>query len=310
MFYRITDKLTEIEATEFDAQYLTAGYISREELISCGESFGFSKSTIQSCQTVSTHFRSGVEVYDEYTFTELRIADIINTDRYDCVALYVAKNLIIVVDVKDSDFSTRNKFMSAVRKFPASTLTLEKILAAFLDALTANDTRFLEERGNEIAELEGDVLKDNTDNDFSLDLLALKKDMLVIHNYYEQLIDITEALEENENNIFDSEDLMYISNIANKIVRLREDVDSLSSTINHLQDAYSSSLDLKLNHTMKVFTVLTSIFFPLTIITGWYGMNFHHMPELAWRYGYVYVIALSVVVVAVLMLIGKKKKWY
>jgi magnesium transporter len=200
--------------------------------------------------------------------------------------------------------------MSAVKKFPASTLTLEKILAAFLDALTANDTRFLEERGNEIAELEGDVLKDNTDNDFSLDLLALKKDMLVMHNYYEQLIDITEALEENENSIFDSEDLMYISNIANKIVRLREDVDSLSSTINHLQDAYSSSLDLKLNHTMKVFTVLTSIFFPLTIITGWYGMNFHFMPELAWKYGYIYVIALSVIVVAVLMLIGKKKKWY
>ena len=97
--------------------------------------------------------------------------------------------------------------MSAVKKFPASTLTLEKILAAFLDALTANDTRFLEERGNEIAELEGDVLKDNTDNDFSLDLLALKKDMLVMHNYYEQLIDITEALEENENNIFDRPDV-------------------------------------------------------------------------------------------------------
>lgn len=131
-----------------------------------------------------------------------------------------------------------------------------------------------------------------------------------MHNYYEQLIDITEALEENENNLFDSEDLMYISNIENKIIRLREDVDSLSSTISHLQDAYSSSLDLKLNHTMKVFTVLTSIFFPLTLITGWYGMNFHRMPELAWKYGYVYVIALSVLVVAFLMLVGKKKKWF
>ena len=310
MFYRITDKLTEINASEFDAQYLTAGYISREELISCGESFGFSQSTIQSCQTASTHFRSGVEVYDDYTFTELRIADIISTDKYDCVALYIAKNLIIVVDVEDSDFSTRNKFMSAIKKFPASTLTLEKILAAFLDALTANDTKFLEDRSNEISELEVDVLKDDTDNDFSLDLLALKKDMLIMPNYYEQLIDITDALEENENNLFDSEDLMYISNIANKIIRLREDVDSLSSTINHLQDAYSSSLDLKLNHTMKVFTVLTSIFFPLTIITGWYGMNFHNMPELYWKYGYVYVMALSVIVVAVLMLVGKKKKWF
>ena len=131
-----------------------------------------------------------------------------------------------------------------------------------------------------------------------------------MHNYYEQLIDITDALEENENGIFDSENSMYISNVSNKVVRLREDVDSLSSSINHLQDAYSASLDLKLNHTMKVFTVLTSIFFPLTLITGWYGMNFTTMPELTWKFGYVYVIALSVIVVSVLMIIGKRKKWF
>ncbi len=310
MFYRITDKLTEIEASGFDAQYLTAGYISREELRKYADVFGFSESTVEACQAANNYFRSGVEVYDGYTFTELRIADIYNTEKHDCVALYIAKNLIVVVDVEDYDFSTRNKFLRAVRKYPAQTQTLEKIIAAFLDSLTENDTRFLEDRGNEIAELEAEVIKNEAGNDFSLKLLALKKDMLVMHNYYEQLIDITEALEENENNLFDSEDLMYVSNIANNIVRLREDVDSLSSTVNHLQDAYSSSLDLKLNNTMKVFTVLTSIFFPLTIITGWYGMNFHFMPELSWKYGYIYVMALSVVVVAVLMLIGKKKKWY
>lgn len=310
MFYQITDKLTEISSEEYNSSYLTAGYVSRDELGLLSDKFAFSASTVEACQTASTHFRSGVEVYDDYTFTELRIADIYNTEKYDCVALYIAKNLIIVVDVEDSDYSTRNKFLSALKRGPASSLTLEKIIAAFLDALIANDTRFIEDRGNEITELETDVVKDDTDNDFSLDLLNLKKDMLTMHNYYEQLIDITEALEENENGIFDSEDMMYISNIANKVIRLREDVDSLSSSINHLQDAYSSSLDLKLNHTMKVFTVLTSIFFPLTLITGWYGMNFTTMPELTWKFGYIYVIILSVVVVAVLMLIGKRKKWF
>ena len=61
---------------------------------------------------------------------------------------------------------------------------------------------------------------------------------------------------------------------------------------------------------MKILTVITTIFFPLTIIVGWYGMNFQSMPEFAWKYGYVYVIALSVAVVAVLTWIGKKKKWF
>ena len=58
---------------------------------------------------------------------------------------------------------------------------------------------------------------------------------------------------------------------------------------------------------MKVFTVITSIFFPLTLIVGWYGMNFTSMPEFAWKYGYVYVIVLSVAVVAALLIVGKRK---
>ena len=77
-----------------------------------------------------------------------------------------------------------------------------------------------------------------------------------------------------------------------------------------MQDAYSSFLDMKLNHTMKIFTVVTTIFFPLTIIVGWYGMNFQSMPEFAWKYGYLYVILLSAAVITVLMLIAKKRKWF
>ena len=58
------------------------------------------------------------------------------------------------------------------------------------------------------------------------------------------------------------------------------------------------------------FTIITTIFFPLTIIVGWYGMNFANMPELTWKYGYLYVTALSVFVVILLIIIGKKKKWF
>ena len=103
---------------------------------------------------------------------------------------------------------------------------------------------------------------------------------------------------------------MYINNITKRVERLREDVDSLKNTVEHLQDAYSSYLDAKLNNTMKRFTVITSIFFPMTIIVGWYGMNFESMPEFSWKYGYIYVIALSVIVAGTLAIIGKKRKWY
>ena len=68
-------------------------------------------------------------------------------------------------------------------------------------------------------------------------------------------------------------------------------------------------LDLKLNETMKLFTVLTAVFLPLTVIVGWYGMNFRNMPELTWKYGYFSVIVLSALVVGVLVAVFKRKKW-
>jgi magnesium transporter len=77
----------------------------------------------------------------------------------------------------------------------------------------------------------------------------------------------------------------------------------------HLKDAYESSLELKLNQTMKVFTLFTVIFSPLTLIVGWYGMNFNSMPEFDWKYGYAFVIGLSVTTIAVIIFIFKRKRW-
>ena len=311
MFYQIKDKIEPVEAGKIDESYVTAGYVDVSELEKVAPVLGFSQTTVDDCKFASSHFRSGVEVYDNYTFTELRIAaPDTHRSNDDCVALYIKKNMIIVVDVEDYDGSTKKIYMETVNKFTAENATLEKVIFSFFDALIVNDFKYIEDRGNEIAELEENVVKEKVGDNFRLELLNLKKELLTLHNYYEQLLDITDAVEENENYIFDSEDLRYISNLGLKITRLREDVDSLSSSVTHLQDAYSALLDLRLNHTMKFFTVITSIFFPLTLIAGWYGMNFKSMPEFEWKYGYVYVIALSVAVILVLTLIGKRKKWF
>ena len=311
MFYRLGAKVEPISSDEIDENQMIAGYLSAQELVEIGRKFGFSHTTIEACQVANQTFRSGVDVFDDYTFTELNIVDPQHVgDENDCVALLIKKNMMIVVDVLDRDCSTKNKFIAAINKRHLKGVTIEKVVYAFLEYLIAGSAQYIEKTGNSITELEEDVIKGNTDDDFTLDLMTLKKELLTMHNYYEQLLDITEALEENENDLFVEEDLRYIANMNNKIQRLKEDIDSLSSLVVHLQDAYSASLDLSLNHTMKRFTVITSIFFPLTLIVGWYGMNFDSMAEFHWKYGYLYVILLSVAVVTVLAIIGKKKKWF
>lgn len=309
MFYEFNDDIVTIDAKDINSNNLTAGYVTSAELQNVYEGLGFGRSTVEACANANAYFRSGVEVYDNYTFTEIRIKNANNiSGKDDCVAIYVKKNLLLVVDVEDYDCSTRDKFLSSLKRYPITNITLEKLIYSFLDALICGDTKYIEDTGFEITALEEEVFKDKVGEDFNLQLLQMKKELLTMHNYYDQLIDISEALEEDENEIF-TDDLRYISNLTTRIERLREDIDSLSSAIVHLQDAYQSFLDLKLNKTMKIFTVITTIFFPLTVIVGWYGMNFESMPEFKWKYGYLFVIGLSICVVAVLSLIGKKRKW-
>jgi magnesium transporter len=68
-------------------------------------------------------------------------------------------------------------------------------------------------------------------------------------------------------------------------------------------------LDIRLNNIMKIFTVLSAVFLPLTLITGWYGMNFTAMPELTWRYGYLYVLILAAAVALICIGIFKRRHW-
>ena len=297
------------EPERIDGGLLTVGYVNVEELTALRARFGFDETTVAACRDANTVFRSGVEVHADYTFTELRILNTHETAD-DYIALYVMRNLLLVVDIQDEDGSTRAKFLSAAERYSPDKVSCEKVLASFLEFLFLREMTVLENIELQIAEQEDVLAEEDCGKDFNLTLLRIKKSLSKRHSYYSQLLDITEAVYENDNDLFEESSLIYIDNVSKRLTRLREDAAALRGTVEHLQDAYSSWLDSRMNSTMKIFTVLTSIFFPLTIIVGWYGMNFRYMPELGWKYGYVYVIALSVMTVLVLVLVGRKKKWF
>lgn len=313
MFYKFSDKLTSNENYSPNKKGLLAGYVTCDELKDLAPQLGFDPSTVASCESTNSVFRSGIEIYDNYTFTELKVIDPVHgedDDSTDYLALYLKHDTLIVVDVEDTDSSTKNKFERALKRFTPSSMTLEKLIYAFFDELLAKDVGFIEKLGMQVSDMEESILEGTPDDDINSKLLKLKRKLLQMHNYYEQCLDIFETLDANENDIFDMDTLMYISNITQRVIRLREDVDSINNAVVHLQDAYSAYLDKKMNNTMKYLTVLTTVFFPLTIIVGWYGMNFLYMPEFAWKFGYLYVIGLSVITIALLAFIARKKNWF
>jgi len=95
---------------------------------------------------------------------------------------------------------------------------------------------------------------------------------------------------------------------SSRVERLYYTATHLRDYTIQLNDLYQSQLDVKQNRIMTVLTVVTTIFMPLTLIVGWYGMNFKYMPELDSRLGYPVVILLSILIVTGSLTFFKKKK--
>ena len=98
---------------------------------------------------------------------------------------------------------------------------------------------------------------------------------------------------------------MFTARIAN----LRDIASFVRDYTVQLREIYESQLNIKQNHIMTILTVVTTIFMPLTLIAGWYGMNFKYMPELELPWGYPAVIAVSAAVAVGCLIYFKKKKW-
>ena len=93
-----------------------------------------------------------------------------------------------------------------------------------------------------------------------------------------------------------------------RMLRYRDNVQLLRDRLTQAQQSYQAQLDYQLNKSMKTLSLVTTICLPLSLIAGWYGMNFTAMPELKWRYGYLYVIGLSAAVVSLTIILLKRKK--
>lgn len=308
MFYQFTREGYREAASLPDGPGITAGFLTVAELEKVAPVLGFSPSTVRQCHEEVRYFRSSVEVYDDYSFSTVKRTTG-DENGEDCIAIYIKRGLFLAVDIRDSDGSTRRSFELALKRFSPASLTLEKLIFAFLDAMIEGDGKLLEDMEFALSEPEERVLCNRAEDGFIGFLLGQRRRLLLLRNYYEQLIDMGRALTENENDLFAEEDLRYFKMFTDRAERLERNVHSLREQLMQLREAYQSMLDIRLNNIMKIFTVLSAVFLPLTLITGWYGMNFSGMPELTWQHGYLYVIGLALAVAVICIGIFRRKHW-
>jgi len=185
---------------------------------------------------------------------------------------------------------------------------LERFLYDFLEKIVADDLHLMEKMEKELDDFEDRILAE--EEKINLERINLMRgQMRDLRIHYEQLIDMTQELEENENGFFKEKDLHYLHLFMNRMLRLSDIADSVRDHTTQVRELYQTQLDVRQNRTMTLLTVITTIFMPLTLITGWYGMNFKHMPELEYRWSYPVVILVCLAIAAGCLIFFKKKKW-
>lgn len=186
--------------------------------------------------------------------------------------------------------------------------SLERFLYDFLEQIVENDLSIMERYEEELSRIEDAILSSQENANLGR-VKEINNDIRKLLVHYEQIIDMTQEFEENENGFFKEENLRYIHLFMNLIARRRDSAASLRDYTMQVRDMYHAQLEVRQNRIMTLLTVITTIFMPLTLIVGWYGMNFRYMPELEWRLGYPVVIAVSIAVVIFCLILFKRKKW-
>jgi magnesium transporter len=183
-------------------------------------------------------------------------------------------------------------------------------LAEFFFELTAGDVDEFERIENDINRLEDALITSPKPiKGTSVKIIMLRRLLLKMKRYYEQLGLVIDQLATNENGAIPSGILSRFSALSRRTDRLTNSVIHLREYITQVREAYQAQIDIEQNQIMRIFTVITAVFLPLTLIVGWYGMNFQ-MPEYVWESGYLYVMVLSAIVCVICILIFKRKKWF
>ena len=188
--------------------------------------------------------------------------------------------------------------------------TPKQLLLRIMEHMIEEDTLYLSHMESELDKLEEEISGEvGRNHNFFTSLTKHRQKLSEFHIYYEQLTDIAELFSTCD--FYQSEqDTQGWDRFMHRVERLQNHVHLLRENVLQIRELYQSMQDARQNKIMGIITIVTTFFLPLTLITGWYGMNFAYMPELQWKYGYLAVIIGALIIVVAEIIYFKKKKFF
>lgn len=262
---------------------------------------------------LNTEQRSKLEDYGDYLYVVLKtfgyddknVEKKINSDQ---VSLILGKNFVLsFLEVDGTQFKSVHERLHSgkgqIRKSGADFL-----MYSLIDAIVDGYFVILEQLDEKTEMLETELTADPQPSTLHA-IYRLKREGVFLRKSLWPLREVISSLQRGDSPLFSRNTLLYMRDVYDHTIHIIESVESLRDLTAGMLDIYISSVSYRISTVMKVLTVITTIFMPLALIAGIYGMNFKHLPGLEWDWGFFTVLGAMAAISAVMLALFHWKKW-
>lgn len=220
-------------------------------------------------------------------------------------AFYMDKTNLIFIDNSGYAQVMLDKM---ARSGMVSVASTAHCLQLFIKTMIGDDLVFLSKLEDQMEDMEESLLVENAEVDTTV-IMDYRRLSIHLSSFYEQLDEMCDLLSDNENRLMSDDDARSFRHLSNLCSRLTSRADTLKEYSLQLYEMQQTLIDEQQNSIMKILTIVTVLFAPLTLVTGWFGMNLSVIPGLGFDFMWLSLIIVFAASTALLLLFFHKKKW-
>ncbi|MBL7873841.1 MAG: magnesium/cobalt transporter CorA [Cyclobacteriaceae bacterium] len=260
---------------------------------------------------LNTDHQPKADEYEQHLFFTLKMLYRIEGQSidYEHISFVLGKNYLLSFQEKEGDIfdnlrSRLRQDTNIIRKRGA-----DYLLYRIIDTIVDSYYSILENIGKQVEDIEENISNNPSVEDFQ-HIQKLRKEFIYLRKVVYPLREALNKVIKNEDEFIEDRNVKYFSDVYDHVIHLIDSLDTYKDLTSTLMDLYMNTINYKMNEVMKLLTVITTIFIPLSFIAGIYGMNFQNMPELTTSWGYYGVLGLMGAIFLMMIIYFKHKKWF
>jgi magnesium transporter len=281
-----------------------------EILEELGQRFGLHPLTVE--DILNTDQRPKMEDFGDYIYVVLNMIGF-DDDRNEIVteqtSVILGPSVVISLqEGREGDVLEPLRERIRTGKGRIRIMGADYLAYSMVDSIVDNYFTVLEKLGEEIEFLEEELVTDPTPDTLQR-LHDLKREMIFLRKSVWPLREVIAGLERGESPLIQESTQIYLRDVYDHTIQVIDAVETLRDMLSGMLDIYLSSISNRMNEVMKVLTIIATIFIPLTLIAGIYGMNFQYMPELGWPWAYPVLWVIMLAIAVLMVVYFRRKRW-